>query len=319
MKKLAVGIDIGGTNTVIGIVDKKGKIYFQSSISTQKHAEIENYISEICSVIDTGTKTIKEEYELVGIGVGAPNGNYYKGTIEDAANLRWQGIIPFTSLFKKYYDIPVFLTNDANAAAIGEMIYGGAKNMKEFVVITLGTGLGSGIVVNGKVLYGHDGFAGELGHTIVEPNGRRCNCGRQGCLETYVSATGMVRTVYEQLAFNIESSELRDIPYSKMTSKKIFEAAQKHDYIALETFKKTAKILGKAIADYVAIASPEAVFLFGGVANAGSMLFEQVQYYMEKYMLSVFSNKVKLLPSDLGENAAILGSSALVWAELKKD
>jgi glucokinase len=318
MKRLAVGIDIGGTNTVIGIVDKKGKIYYQSSISTQKHADVDDYISEIYTIIEAGKKKIKEEFELVGIGIGAPNGNYYKGTIEHAANLRWSGIIPFTSLFKKYYDIPVFLTNDANAAAIGEMIYGGAKNMKDFVVITLGTGLGSGIVVNGKLLYGYDGFAGELGHTIVEPNGRRCNCGRQGCLETYVSATGMVRTVFEQMAFNIESSELRDIPYSEMTSKKIFEAAQKHDFVALQTFKRTAELLGKAIADYVAVTSPEAVFLFGGVANAGTMLFEQVQYYMEKYMLSIFSNKVKLLPSDLGEDAAILGSSALVWAEIEQ-
>jgi len=316
MANLAVGIDIGGTNTVIGIVDRNGKIYCQTTIATQTRENIEDFVFDVCKEIEKGTKSLTIEYKLVGIGIGAPNANYYKGTIENAPNLRWKGIINFTQLFKKHYQIPVFLTNDANAAAIGEMVYGGAKNMKNFVVITLGTGLGSGIVVDGKLLYGHDGFAGELGHIIVDANGRNCNCGRQGCLETYVSATGVVRTVYELLATRNDKTYLRDIPFSEMTSKTVSDAAKNNDPIALETIKKTARMLGEAIADVTAIISPEAIFLFGGLTRSGHLLFDQTQYYKEKNMLSIFSNKTKLLASELGENAAILGSSGLVWSEI---
>jgi glucokinase len=316
MTNLAVGIDIGGTNTAIGIVDQKGHVYFQTSIPTQTREKIEDFVFDLYQEIENGKKELTIEYNIVGIGVGAPNANYYTGTIENAPNLRWKGIIPFTSLFSKYYNIPVFITNDANAAAIGEMVYGGAKFMKNFVVITLGTGLGSGIVVDGKLLYGHDGFAGELGHIIVDANGRNCNCGRKGCLETYVSATGVVRTVYELFAISNEPSDLREIPFSKMTSKKVAKAAQNNDPIALETIKRTARMLGEAIADVTAIISPEAIFLFGGLTKSGHLLFDQVQYYKEKNMLSTFSNKTKLLPSELGENAAILGSSGLVWSEI---
>lgn len=317
MIKLAVGIDIGGTNTAIGLVDREGKVYYQTSIPSQTRENIEDYVADLYGEIEKAKKAIDTEFELVGIGVGAPNANYYKGTIEEAPNLRWKGVIHFTKLFEKYYDTPVFITNDANAAAIGEMVYGGAKGMKNFVVITLGTGLGSGIVINGKLLYGHDGFAGELGHIIVDANGRKCNCGRNGCLETYVSATGVVRTVYETLAYSTDDSELRGIPFTEMTSKRVAEATKKDDPIALETIKKTAKMLGEAIADVTAITSPEAVFLFGGLTKSGRILFDQVQYYKEKNMLSIFSNKTKLLPSELGDDAAILGSSALVWSELE--
>ena len=317
MEKLAVGIDIGGTNTAIGIVNRDGKIYYKTSIPTQTREKVEDFIFDLYKEIEKGKKIIDIPFNIVGIGFGAPNGNYYNGTIEDAPNLRWRGIIQFISLFSKHYDIPLFLTNDANAAAIGEMIYGGAKNMKDFVVITLGTGLGSGIVINGKLVYGHDGFAGELGHIIVNKNGRNCNCGRRGCLETYVSATGLVRTVFELLSKNIEPSELRDIPFNKMTAKMVSDAAKNNDSIALETFKQTARTLGEAIADYAAIASPEAIFLFGGLANAGPILFDQTKHYMGKNMLSIIANKINLLPSKLGNDAAILGTSALVWSELE--
>jgi glucokinase len=318
MKKLAIGIDIGGTNTAFGLVDKNGKIYYHGSIKTQNHKLIEDFIKELSDAIDLGKKEIKEEFEIVGLGIGAPNGNYYSGCIEDAANLRWQGKVQLVKLFAKRFSQPIFLTNDANAAAIGEMVYGGAKGMKNFIVITLGTGLGSGIVVNGDLLYGHDGFAGEVGHMIVSPDGRDCGCGRQGCLETYVSATGVVRTVYKLLADHTDESELRHIPYNELTAKKVSEAAQRGDKIAIETFEHTGKMLGRVLADVVAVTSPEAIFLFGGLTKAGNILFEPVQFHMEKNMMSLFKNKVKLLPSKLDDNAAILGSSALVWNELSK-
>ena len=315
MMNLAVGIDIGGTNTAIGIINREGKIYYQTSIPTHTHSSVDDFIVEICTEIENAKKLLEIDYQIIGIGIGAPNANYYKGTIENAPNLPWKGIIEFVTLFKKHYDLPIYLTNDANAAAIGEMVYGGAKNMKDFVVITLGTGLGSGIVANGKLIYGHGGFAGELGHIVVDRNGRDCNCGRRGCLETYVSATGMVRTVYELFATKTYDSELREIPYSKMTSKRIAIAAENKDRIAIEAFRKTSKMLGEAIADYTAINGPEAVFLFGGVTKAGKLLFDEVQHHMEKNMMSIFTNPPKILPSELGENAAILGSSGLVWSE----
>ncbi len=317
MINLAIGIDIGGTNTAIGIIDREGKIYYQSSIPTQTRAKVEDYVFDICQEIERGKKTIKQDFEIKGIGIGAPNANYYKGTIDDAPNLRWRGTIEFAALFLNHCNTPVFLTNDANAAALGEMIYGGAKKMENFAVVTLGTGLGSGIVVNGKLMYGYNGHAGELGHVIVDHNGRNCNCGRKGCLETYVSATGLVRTVFDLLAHYTEPSELRDIPYSKLTAKMVADAAKNNDFIALKVFKKTAEILGKSLANLTAITGNEAIFLFGGVTKAGSILFDQVKYYMNKNMLSVYNNSIKLLQSELGDNAAILGSSALVWSELE--
>lgn len=316
MKKIAIGIDIGGTNTAIGLVDKEGKVYYQQSIPTQTHRNVEDYVLDLYNEIEKGRNSLQGDFEVIGIGIGAPNGNYYAGTIENATNLRWKGIIPLTKMFGKYYKFPAFLTNDANAAAIGEMVYGGAKGMKNFIVVTLGTGLGSGIVVNGQLLYGHDGFAGEMGHIIVSPNGRQCGCGRKGCLETYVSATGVVRTVYKLLADHTEDSELRRIPFHELTAKHVAEAAERGDIIAKETFEHTAQMLGKVIADVVAITSPEAVFLFGGLAKAGKILFEPTKFHMEKNMLYTYSNKVKLLPSQITDNAAVLGASSLVWNEL---
>ena len=255
--------------------------------------------------------------ELKGIGIGAPNGNYYNGTIEFAPNLRWRGVIRMVDLVKQHYDTLVVLTNDANAAAIGEMMYGGAKGMRDFIVITLGTGLGSGIVVNGELVYGHDGFAGEIGHTIVDPNGRQCGCGRRGCLETYASASGIKRTVFELLADSNTASELRAVNFNDLTAAMLTEAATRGDKLALEAFERTGKILGLKLADAVAHTSPEAIFLFGGLAHAGEFIFEPTQRHMEANMLNIYKNKVKLLPSGLKNNVAVLGASALVWKELK--
>jgi glucokinase len=318
MRKLAIGIDIGGTNTAFGLIDSAGIIHGQGSIKTQNHKLVEDFVKELFDAIEVEKNKINDQLEIVGVGIGAPNGNYYTGCIDDAPNLRWRGKISLVKLFSKYYDVPIYLTNDANAAAIGEMVFGGAKGMKNFIVITLGTGLGSGIVIDGKMLYGHDGFAGEVGHMIVSPDGRECGCGRQGCLETYVSATGVVRTVYKLLADHIGDSELRHIPFNELTAKKVSDAAKRGDKIAIETFEHTAKMLGKVLADVVAITSPEAIFLFGGLTKAGDILFEPTKFHMEKNMMSLFKNKVKLLPSKLDDNAAILGSSALVWDELSR-
>jgi glucokinase len=250
-----------------------------------------------------------------GIGIGAPNGNYYTGSIEFAPNLAWKGVIPLAEMLDKRMKLPVVLTNDANAAAIGEMLYGAAKGMTNFIVITLGTGLGSGIVVNGELLYGHDGFAGELGHTIVDPEGRTCGCGRKGCLETYASATGIVRTVIEMLDKVDKPSILRKANTNKLQSKDVFLAAQQGDQLALDAFEYTGKILGLKLADAIAFSSPEAIILFGGLAKAGDYIFTPTKKYMEHFLLAIYKNKVKLLPSLLKkENSAVLGAAALVWA-----
>jgi glucokinase len=254
---------------------------------------------------------------LVGIGIGAPNGNFYKGTIEFAPNLAWKGVVPMTAITEEIFGVPAYLTNDANAAAIGEMIYGGARGMKDFVVITLGTGVGSGFVVNGNLMYGHDGFAGEFGHITVDTQGRRCGCGRIGCLETYASATGIVQTVKElqhELAF--QDSVLHK-KTETLTALDITEAAMQGDKLALQAFEYLASILGAKLADVVAITSPEAIFLFGGLAQAGDILLIPVKKYMEANLLKIFQNKVKILPSLLnGSNAAILGAAALAWKEI---
>lgn len=318
-KQVALGIDIGGTNTTFGFIDREGNYLADGNIETQKHEDINDYLKELYLEIEKVLDPLRDELEMVGIGIGAPNGNYYKGSIEFAPNLRWHDVIPLCDMMKEYYPaLPIYLTNDANAAAIGEMIYGGAKGMKNFIMVTLGTGLGSGFVANGELIYGHDGFAGELGHIIVSPNGRQCGCGRQGCLETYVSATGVKRTAYKMMAKYNYPSELRTIPFNEMTAKIVAKAAEKGDMIAINTFKYTGKMLGEALANAVAITSPEAIFLFGGLAKAGALLFEPTKDHMEINLLKIFSNKVKILPSQLDKNAAIYGAAALVWNELKK-
>ncbi len=319
MKKLTVGIDIGGTNTVLGLVDRDGNVLMESSFSTTKHSDSLNMY--LCELADEIKKMISQvsDAEVVGVGVGAPNANYYTGTIEKAPNLPWKETIFLQKEISQRVGLPAILTNDANAAAIGEMIYGGAKGMRNFIVVTLGTGLGSGIVVNGDVLYGHDGFAGELGHVVVTEGGRECNCGRKGCLETYASATGIKRTVYKLLADTVLDSQFKKMSYDELTAKMITDAAIAEDPIAIEAFRHTGEKLGKAIANAVAITSPEAIFLFGGLAKAGKYIFEPTQKAMEENMLFVFANKVKLLPSLIDDkNAAVLGASALMWQELEK-
>ena len=316
MNKVVAGIDIGATYTKLGIVDQEGRVYGETSISTDEQ-DIEVYLEQLARAVRGLLIGQEGRLELSGIGIGAPNGNYYRGIIEYAPNLNWKGMIPFVELFSAHFDIPIVLTNDANAAALGEMMYGGARNLTDFIVITLGTGLGSGIVVNGKVVYGHDGFAGEMGHVIVMDNGRICGCGRKGCLETYVSATGIVRTVFELLALHTGSSRLRGIPYDKLSARDISEAANQNDQIALEAFEMTGRILGKTLADVVALFSPEAIFLFGGLTNAGDHIFKPVKFHMEKNLLKVYKDKVKILPSGLTEtNAAVLGSAGLIWKEI---
>ncbi len=314
---VTAGIDIGGTNTAFGFVDRNGKIIFQSSIPTYSDKDAEQLFERLFDEMNKSFKQFENNYELVGIGIGAPNANYYQGTVESPPNLNWE-TVNVLQLVKKYSPLPAAITNDANAAAIGEMIFGAAKGMKNFIVITLGTGLGSGIVVDGKLVYGADGFAGEIGHKIVDYKGRDCGCGRKGCLETYASATGIRRTVFKLIAKTNLESELRGISFEKLTAKDISDAANRGDKLALEAFDYTAKILGLKLADSVAYLSPEAIILFGGLALAGDLIVSPTKKYMEEYMLNIFKNKVKILPSALpGADAAVLGSSALIWNEIK--
>lgn len=319
MKKLVLGIDIGGTNTKFGFVDIEGNIFGESSSPTAGYPEFDDYILQLHKQVDAAKAFLGFESKIVGVGIGAPNGNYYTGNIEEAPNLEWKGVVPFVEKLKLYYpDQPVVLTNDASAAAVGEMTFGAAKGMKDFIVFTLGTGLGSGIVANGKLIYGHDGFAGELGHVIVNPKGRYCGCGRRGCLETYVSATGIKRTVYKLLADHTEKSSLRGVAFDNLTAKMITDAALEGDFIAKEAFEYTGQVLGQKIADTVAHFSPEAFFLFGGLVNAGEHLLKPTRYHMEDYMMKIYKDKVKLLVSGLQhKNAAVLGAASLAWKELE--
>jgi glucokinase len=312
---LAIGIDIGGTGTKFGIVDRDGNVLFSGEMSTKKHAEVNTFIDELHQVLSELIEKAGGIGRMKGIGVGAPNGNYYTGTIEYAPNLPWKGIIPLAKMIEDKFKLHVTLTNDANAAAIGEMMYGAAKGMKDFIMITLGTGVGSGIVANGKLIYGHDGFAGELGHTIVIPDGRlHKGTGKKGSLESYASATGVMLTAIEMLDQSKEESLLRSVPREKLDSKAVYEAAIQGDKLALEIFEFTGKILGLALANAVMFSSPEAIVLFGGLTKAGDLILKPTRQYMEENLIQVFQNKVKILVSHLKESdAAILGASALVW------
>lgn len=325
MKKVALGIDIGGTNTAIGVVDVEGNVMVKDSIPTPTHGDIDRYIQDIATAVREILKSVKllnPETEVLGIGIGAPNANYYQGTIEYAPNLSFEGIVPFVELLKAQFpDMDnIALTNDANAAAIGELVYGGAKGMKNFVMYTLGTGVGSGIVVNGDLVYGHDGFAGECGHTMLIPGGRKCGCGAFGHLEAYCSAIGMKRTAFELMAYyNATDSLLANKSYKELESKDIYDAAVKGDTIAKEVFKVTGNYLAQGIADTVHHTSPEAVFLFGGPTAAGDLIFNPIKENLDKYLIPVFRGKIKILPSKLKlGDAAIVGASALVWKEIEK-
>jgi len=314
-KPYAIGIDIGGTNTVFGIVDKRGHIINQGAIKTAAYPEINDYTDHLSAALLKIIEQVGGTKNIKGIGIGAPNANYFSGCIEFPPNLPWKGVIPLAQMLYDRLSIPVALTNDANAAAIGEMTYGAARGMKDFIVITLGTGVGSGIVANGQLIYGHDGFAGELGHvTMRRTNGRLCGCGRKGCLETYASATGVARTAKELLSTRKEDSILRSFDPDDITSKDVAEAAAKGDKLAKEIFEATGQILGEAFADFIAFSSPEAIILFGGLTKAGNLIFEPIKRHMEANLMQIFQNKVKLLLSELKESdAAVLGASALGW------
>lgn len=316
-KNLVIGIDIGGTNTVFGIVHRDGKIISRGTVSTTDFTEVALYIDQLYQAILPEIEKAGGIEMFNGIGIGAPNGNFYKGTIEYAPNLRWQkGIIPFAAMMEKKFGISSFLTNDANAAAVGEMKYGAAKNMNDFIMITLGTGVGSGIVANGQVIYGHDGFAGEMGHMTVLPGGRKhWSTGAFGPLEAYASATGVRLTAIEFLGNGKYANSLLDQhPNEEINSKLIYEYAMQGDVLCIDVFKITGEILGLALANAVMFSSPEAIFLFGGLCEAGDLLMKPVKESMEKNLIPVFQNKVNIIFSELKQSdAAILGASALAW------
>ncbi len=313
-KPYVVGMDIGGTNSVFGIVDSRGNVLATDSIKTQQYEKIDDYVDAVCTKLLTLINTVGGVEKIKGLGIGAPNGNYYKGTIEFAPNLPWKGVIPLVELFEKRLGIPTALTNDANAAAIGEMTYGAARGLKDFIMITLGTGVGSGIVVNGQLLYGHDGFAGELGHVIVNREGRLCGCGRKGCLETYCSATGVARTAREFLVARSEDSLLRNIPAEEIVSKDVYDAAVQGDKLAQDIFDYTGKILGEALANAIAFSSPEAIILFGGLARSGDYIMNPIKQAIEENVLKIYQGKTQVVLSQLKDaDAAVLGASALGW------
>ncbi len=316
MSQFAIGIDIGGTNTKFGVVDRNGHILVQDRMLTNEHETVQEFIEDLHQKLDPMIKDAGGTDKFVGIGMGAPNGNFYSGSIEYAPNLKWKGIIPLASMINERFGLPAKLTNDANAAAVGEMMYGCARGMKHFIVITLGTGVGSGIVIDGKIVLGHDGFAGELGHTIIRPAGRlHKGTGAKGSLEAYASATGVRETALELLTrYPEEESLLRNYSINELTSQTVYECAIKGDKIANEIFEFTGEILGEALANFVMFSSPEAIILFGGLTKAGDLIMNPTRQAMEANLIQVFKNKVKLLFSDLKEaDAAILGASALVW------
>jgi glucokinase len=315
MKPYVLGIDIGGTNTVFGIVDARGVVLASSSIKTGKHSVFDDYIDELYTEVTRLLEQNDATDKIHGIGIGAPNGNYYTGEISEQVNLPWPAPIPLAAKVREKFGIPVAVTNDANAAAIGEMTYGVARGLKDFIMITLGTGVGSGIVVNGQVVYGVDGNAGELGHFIVKRNnGRACGCGRCGCLETYCSATGVARSAREFLEIRQEPSLLRNIPIEQITSKDVYDAAMAGDQIAKDIFEFTGRILGEALADFTTFSSPQAFVLFGGLAKSGELLLRPLRTAMERNTLAIYKGARRVLLSELKEaDAAVLGASALGW------
>ncbi|WP_304958236.1 ROK family protein [uncultured Duncaniella sp.] len=321
MKPYVVGIDIGGTNTVFGIVDARGAVIASSSIKTLKHNNVEDYLNDLHDGLTRLMEANDAVDKIHGIGIGAPNANFYTGMIERLVNIPWPTPLPLAEMVSEKFGIPVAITNDANAAAIGEMTYGAARGLKNFIMITLGTGVGSGIVINGQLVYGHDGFAGELGHVIMKRNnGRLCGCGRTGCLETYCSASGVARTAREFIELRKDESVLRNLPIEEITSKDVYDAAVSGDKLAQEIFEYTGNILGEAFADFTTFSSPEAIILFGGLAKSGELLLRPIRESMERNMMPQFKGKVKLLLSELKEaDAAVLGASALGWEAKAQD
>lgn len=317
--EIVLGIDIGGTTTAFGFIDRHGHRHAAGMIPTEAQQPAETLVARLHTESGVLQAALPSRLQLKGIGIGAPNANYRRGTVENPPNLKWGASVNLVELFQRRYDLPVAITNDANAAAFGEMYFGGARFMKDFMVITLGTGLGSGIVANGELLYGAGGFAGELGHTVVDPQGRQCGCGKAGCLETYVSATGLCRTTFALLAERREPSPLRELSYQQMTAKKVFTAARTGDAIALAAFEATARILGMKLADAVAHTGPEAIFLAGGLASAGELLLTPTRRYLEEFLFTAYKGKVRLLFAEMPEGvSAIMGAAALIWHEIDK-
>lgn len=315
-KPYVLGIDIGGTNTVFGIVDARGQVVASGSIKTRKHLDFDDYVEELQSEVNRLLKANDAEDQIQGIGIGAPNANYYTGEIINPPNLPWGDRIPLAEKVSKAFNgIPVAITNDANAAALGEMTYGAARGMKDFIMITLGTGVGSGIVVNGQLVYGHDGFAGELGHLIMKRNnGRVCGCGRTGCLEAYCSATGVARTAREFLEARSDNSLLRNLDIDEITSKDVYDAAIQGDKLAIDIFNFTGEMMGEAFADMIAFSSPQAIILFGGLTKSGELLMKPIRESLDAHIFPIFKGKTKVLLSELKEgDAAVLGASALGW------
>jgi glucokinase len=316
MTEVTAGIDIGGIDSEIGIVSEQGEFYKKATIITTDFPDVNQFIAESFKVIGQ----ISKGFDLKGIGVAAPNGNHYKGTIENAVNLTWKGIIPFVELLKKYTQVPVALTNDAKAAAIGERLYGGAKGMDNFILVTLGTGLGCGIYTHGHLLTGQLGLAGEMGHTIVEENGRLCNTKRKGCLEAYASVTGIRRTVFSMLSASDRESELRRFAFDELDGEQIYHAASNGDTLALEAFEYTGNMLGRELANVASLFDPEAIFLGGGLARAGDILLKPTQRHFDKNVFPAFEGKVKISISQLmEENGGIMGACALAWDRLRAE
>ena len=321
MKDAVVGIDIGGTFTKFGVIDRVGTVLMEGSVPTDQTDDFNVYLAGLSNAVEGAIRQLGETVSIKGIGIGAPNGNYKSGSIEFAPNLKWANgkVVRLVDLLQVHFKMPVAVTNDANAAAIGEMIYGGAKDVKDFILITLGTGLGSGVVVNGELVYGNDGFAGEIGHVRVKDNGRLCGCGRRGCLETYVSAPGIKRTVFELLAEYSGNSELSKYSFDALTSEMIFHAATRNDKIALEAFRIAGETLGIKLADSVAHTAPEKIFIFGGLAKSGDYILKPTRESFNANLLKIWQNKIAIELSSLSEgNVAILGASALIWQELNK-
>lgn len=319
-KAITLGIDIGGTNTKIGFVDEAGNVLVHSKFPTCAKQNFQTFISKLSFEIDVLKSKVQEPIEILATGIGAPNANFYTGQMEKAVNFKWGEVVPIVDTIQNLLNIPAVITNDANAAAVGEMRFGSAQGMKNFVLITLGTGLGGGIVVDGKLVHGHHGLAGEMGHIVVRPDGRKCNCGNQGCLETYASATGIKRTVFKFMADMTGTSPLRQIPFNELDAEMITEAALKGDRLASNAFIYTGEILGTKLADTVAYLNPEAIILSGGLTRAGDLLLKPTLEYMEKYMFPVFRGKIKLLTSKLdGANTAVLGAGALAWDYLENN
>ncbi|MEJ2109507.1 MAG: ROK family protein [Acidobacteriota bacterium] len=317
-KQVVLGVDIGGTNTKFGIIDREGRCLAASSMGTESNHPPDHFFRRLQKNSDQLLGTVEEACKLAGVGIGAPNANFYKGTIEDPPNLEWD-YVDIRAEMGRHLPVPVAVTNDANAAALGEMFFGAARGMKDFIVITLGTGLGSGIIANGELIYGADGFAGEIGHTTVFSDGRVCKCGRRGCLETYASATGLCRTVYELICDTMTPSELRSRSYEDLNAEMVHESALKGDPLALEAFHLTGRILGMKLADSVAHLSPEAIIFSGGLAAAGDLILDPVRQALEEQLFPIYRNKVQLVQTRLNQgNPAILGAGALIWNFIEK-